>query len=337
MTLIASVSRSSGLERGGDDLKDSAIQEEYRAFIQEKLDDAPDIWQTRGVNDLSKEEAERRAETRDNILILLRKLREGISASKRIDAFAVEAYETSLFLAVISGNHRRISPVVSQITPELYEGIEGPHPNAPLAFTIALLYHLAASFPSQMMYQQQMALFQQGSPSLLPPDSSEYTWIRALAASLRQMNVARFSGLAQPSAIPISEPGELAHALDNLSLGERTTSAALQSPTAAPRDTTIPRSSRALAGDALQAALDMLREKVREHAWDVLRAAYKELSSTADGAPWLARSLVLDVETRSEHEEPGAEDLARWLEGQAQLGRVKRKEGVEGRWLVCKS
>ncbi|KAL1719031.1 hypothetical protein EV715DRAFT_199923 [Schizophyllum commune] len=317
MTLIASVSRSSGLERGGDDLKDHGIQEEYRAFIQGKIDDAPEIWQTRGVHNLSKEEAERRAETRDNILILLRKLREGISASKRSDAFAIEAYETSLFLAVISGNHRRIAPIVSQITPEPYEGIEGPHPHAALAPTIALLYHLAASFPSQAIFQQQLGLFQQGPSSLLPPDSPEYTWIRSLAASLRQMNVARFSRLTAPPAIPLTKPDELARALDDL---------------------------RALAEQALHAALDMLREKVREHAWDVLRTAYKELSSTADGAPWLARSLALDIEPGSVEGEPGSkdeasglQDLARWLEGQAQLGRVKRKEGVEGRWLVCKS
>ncbi|KAI5897165.1 uncharacterized protein SCHCODRAFT_02746014 [Schizophyllum commune H4-8] len=351
MNLIASVSRSSGLERGGDDLKDYAIQEEYRAFIQGKLDDAPEIWQMHGVHKLSTEEAERRAETRDNILILLRKLREGISASKRTDAFAIEVYETSLFLAVISSNHRRISPIVSQITPELYQGIERPHPNATLALTIALLYHLATSFPSQAVYQQQLASFQQGSPSLLPPDSPEYTWIKALAASLRQMNVARFSRLAKPSAIPISAPDELAHALDDLSLGERTTPAAPRSPTATAqsltttpqgpaataRNPTIPRSSRALAENALHAALGMLRERVCDHAWSVLRAAYKELSSTADGAPWLARSLALGGGPDSNDGESGSEELTRWLEEQEQLGRVKRKEGLEGRWLVCKS
>ncbi|KAL1727172.1 hypothetical protein EV714DRAFT_286732 [Schizophyllum commune] len=337
MNLIASVSRSSGLERGGDDLKVYAIQEEYRAFIQGKV----------GIMFFAV----------PYIIYLLQaesnssgKLREGISASKRSDAFAIEAYETSLFLAVISGNHRRISPIVSQITPELYTEIKGPHPNAALAFTIALLYHLATSFPSQAVFQQQLALFQQGSSSLLPPDSSEYTWIRSLAASLRQMNIARFGRLATPPAIPLSfseESDELSRALADLSLGERK----LQNPT-------VPRSSRALAENALHTALDMLREKVREHAWDVLRAAYKELSSTADGAPWLARSLVLDVEPHSKDEKPHSEDgnphskdgkpdsedaysspedLTHWLEGQAQLGRVKRKVGVEGRWLVCKT
>ncbi|KAL1672832.1 hypothetical protein EV122DRAFT_223916 [Schizophyllum commune] len=330
MTLIASVSRSSGLERGGDDLKDYTIQEEYRAFIQGKVDALsihPRPISLTGVHNLSKEEAERRGETRDNILILLRKLREGISASKRSDAFAIEAYETSLFLAVISGNHRRISPIVSQITPELYAGTQGPHPNAALTFTIALLYHLATSFPSQAVFQQQLALFQQGSSSLLPPDSSEYTWIRSLAASLRQMNIARFSRLTAPPALPLSfseESDELSRALADLSLGERK----LQNPTV----------RRALAENALHTALDMLREKVREHAWDVLRAAYKELSSTADGAPWLARSLVLhDGKPDSEDAYSSPEDLTHWLEGQAQLGRVKRKVGVEGRWLVCKT
>ncbi|KAL1702759.1 hypothetical protein EV121DRAFT_281628 [Schizophyllum commune] len=315
MTLIASVSRSSGLERGGDDsLKDHGIQEEYLPTFP-----TSDPYSSG-------------------------KLREGISASKRSDAFAIEAYETSLFLAVISGNHRRISPIVSQITPELYTEIKGPHPNAALAFTIALLYHLAASFPSQAVFQQQLASFQQGSSPLVPLGSPEYAWIRSLAASLRQMNVARFGRLTSPSALPLSESDKLARAVDDLSLGERTASATTQSPTAVCSSTTVPRSSRTLAENALHAALDMLREKVREHAWDVLRAAYKELSSTADGAPWLARSLALDIEPGSVEGEPGSkdeasgsQDLARWLERQAQLGRVKRKEGVEGRWLVCKS
>ncbi|KAL1760177.1 hypothetical protein FB107DRAFT_203350 [Schizophyllum commune] len=341
MNLIASVSRSSGLERGGDEsvvpvdgsasavltvssLKDHAIQEEYRAFIQDKVK----------IYRVSSSPTSNSSSSG--------KLREGISASKRCDAFAIEAYETSLFLAIISGSHRRISPVVSQITPELYGRTEGPHPNAALAFTIALLYHLATSFPSQVVFQQQLALFREGSPSLLPPHSPEYTWIRSLAASLRQMNVARFSRLASPPAIPISDgPDELAAALDHLSLGERATSG---TPTATPRDPSMPRSSRPLADNALHAALDMLREKVREHAWEVLRAAYKELSSTADGAPWLARSLALDVEPHSkdgkpvsEDAYPSPEDLTHWLEGQARLGRVKRKEGVAGRWLVCKS
>ncbi|EAU86223.2 hypothetical protein CC1G_03434 [Coprinopsis cinerea okayama7 len=38
MELMASVSRSSGLERDGDDLKNYNIQQEYREFIQGKLD-----------------------------------------------------------------------------------------------------------------------------------------------------------------------------------------------------------------------------------------------------------------------------------------------------------
>ncbi|KAF8882027.1 hypothetical protein CPB84DRAFT_225698 [Gymnopilus junonius] len=38
MNLMASVSRSSGLEKDGDDLKNYNAQEEYRRFIQEKVD-----------------------------------------------------------------------------------------------------------------------------------------------------------------------------------------------------------------------------------------------------------------------------------------------------------
>jgi len=37
MELIASVSRSSGMEKGGDALKSHNIQEQYRAFVQDKV------------------------------------------------------------------------------------------------------------------------------------------------------------------------------------------------------------------------------------------------------------------------------------------------------------
>ncbi|KAL1742266.1 hypothetical protein HDZ31DRAFT_84255 [Schizophyllum fasciatum] len=278
MNMIASVSRSSGLERGGDDLKDFAIQEEYLAFIQNKT------------------------------IFITGKLREGISASKRSDAFAVEVYETSLFLAITSGDHRRISPIISQVTPALYADTSGPHAHAALALTASLLYHLVTAFPSQMPFQQHLAAV---TGPLLPRDSPSHRWIKALAASLRQRNYARFSRLTSSSEIPFAFDGEaddLGISLGALSLG--------------------PRSSRAMALRALRAVIGMLREKVRSNAWAVLRAAYKELSSTAEGAPWLARALALEQD---------AGVVARWLNAQEVLGRVRRKEGVEGRWLTCTS
>lgn len=301
MNLVASVSRSSGLEKGGDDLKDNAVQEEYREFIRDKIDSAPEVWDTQNLPALPKEELERRDEVRENILILLRKLREGISAAKRSDAFAIEVYETSFFLAVVSRSHRRISPIVSQVHPELYADTPGPHSNADVAFLVSLIYHLAASYPLQTPFQQQLSIV---TGQLLPPASPQHKWIKSIAASLRQSNYTRFYQLTTTSALPLSDD----LSLDALSLR--------------------PQSSRASAEKALSVALDMLQAKVRERAWEILRMAYHELSTAPEGATWLARSLAL---------EPDPETVTRWLDGQSEKGGVKRKENGGERWLTCKN
>ncbi|KAJ7747991.1 hypothetical protein B0H14DRAFT_2984334, partial [Mycena olivaceomarginata] len=79
-------------------LKNFDVQDEYRGFIQEKLDD---IWA----------KYPRTHRCQENVLILfpvtrmewvLGKLREGIISSKRVDQFTLEVYETSLYLALLT-------------------------------------------------------------------------------------------------------------------------------------------------------------------------------------------------------------------------------------------
>jgi hypothetical protein len=113
--------------------------------------------------------------------------------------------------------------------------------------------------------------------------------------------------MAQLSTLP---PDELHTALTALSLS--------------------PKSSSQLAQRAIHHLLDALRIKTREMAWTVIRNAYRELScqpdSQLDTRSWLMHSLSLQSDP----------DLNQWLELESGLGHVRKKEGIEGRWIVCK-
>ena len=82
-------------------------------------------------------------------------------------------------------------------------------------------------------------------------------------------------------------------------------------------------------------AVDSLRAKVRETAWTVMRSAYRELAchvGSMDTRNWLERSLCL----KSTISESFTIPLEQFLDQQSSLGTIRAKEGVEGRWIVCK-
>lgn len=54
------------------------------------------------------------------ILLLVRKLREALVASKRVDGFAVEVYELSAYLAVLCGDVPQLAATVPRLVLELY-------------------------------------------------------------------------------------------------------------------------------------------------------------------------------------------------------------------------
>ncbi|PIL22744.1 transporter [Ganoderma sinense ZZ0214-1] len=125
MELIASVSRSSGLEKDGDALRDPKIQQEYRTFIQGKVDE---YWKRYPLSlDDSRDEtvaaARNRKENEENLLILFRKLREGLLSTNRRDAFALEVYETSLYLSVLFKSPVQTTSALSHLFPDLYISI----------------------------------------------------------------------------------------------------------------------------------------------------------------------------------------------------------------------
>lgn len=96
-----------------------------------------------------------------------------------------------------------------------------------------------------------------------------------------------------------------------------------------------PQSSSNLAKKALFSLVDALRGKAREATWSVIRSAYRELSCHAEAEgtrDWLMRSLAL----YSVFPDASGVSVDEWLEKQTRLGRVRPKEGAEGRWIICK-
>ncbi|KAF7348290.1 Pre-mrna-splicing factor cwc22 [Mycena sanguinolenta] len=303
MEHIASVSRSSGLEKDGDALKNFDVQDEYRAFIQGKLDD---IWAKYPRNSTESEaQTRQRIDAQENVLILFRKLREGILSSQRADQFTLEVYETSLYLGVLFDSPRHISPVI----PALMSYIRLPSTKLDRNYIdpvlVCLLHQLVAAYPSQREFHASLAsvpkaFFGDGSPARV--------WITSLAGCIRTHNYAKIDNLTQTAALPTADTAPSSALLQN----------------------------RELPRKALYHLIASLRSRTREMAWTILRSAYRELSCQVDPQlntrPWLDRSLGL----RSDLPGQCSIGLDEWLERESGLGHVRRKDGVEGRWIVCK-
>ncbi|PPQ68118.1 hypothetical protein CVT26_005739 [Gymnopilus dilepis] len=346
MNLMASVSRSSGLERDGDDLKNYKTQEEYRAFIQEKVDELSRNYPR--TSSESEDRTKQRMDAQENVLILFRKLREGVASSSRRDAFALEVYETSLYLSAIFGSPKQTISIIHHLFPPATSGPSTPFTFSNTATTdmllqpstytvlIALLHHLVVSYPSQSTYFQQIDSIPE---TVLPRTSELAKWLKLLTKALRARNYAKFSVLSQRSSLPLilkdpSAPtselrtSDIEPTLGKLSLANK--------------------SDPAKGLEGVLSLLKALRGKVSETAWTIIRSAYRELScDQASGGTrtWLARSLCLEPiflsgksrELRGREEgEADRVDVETWLEARVTAGHVRRKEGVEGRWIVCK-
>ncbi|KAK7048653.1 Pre-mrna-splicing factor cwc22 [Favolaschia claudopus] len=302
MELIASVSRSSGLQKDGDDLKNLDVQNEYWDYIAGKLND---LWENypRRVPE-SETQTRQRIDVQENVLILFRKLREGIIASRRVDSFALEVYETSLFLAILFDSPRHIGPVIPALTTYFHLPSTQPYPTCAETILVCLLHYLVAAHPSQREFHASLASMPN---AFFPGDSAARIWITSLAGCIRSRNYAKLGKLTQITALP--------------------------------GDDARPESDgpgRPLSRKALYHLVDSLRSKTREMTWIVMRAAYRELfcqvDSHWDTRSWLERSLGLSSKV------PGGHSLAldEWLISERDRGHVREKEGLEGRWIVCK-
>jgi hypothetical protein len=168
---------------------------------------------------------------------------------------------------------------------------------------ISLLHHLVTSYPSQSTYNQHRTQIS------LRNGSKASDWLISLTRSLRMRNYAKFENLSGKKTV-----------LEVIGESESTTTTTANSD---------------LGTRALLFLVDSLRRKAGDSAWDTIRSAYRELScdpTSLGTKTWLRRSLCLD----SVIWDDSSCEIESWLEQKLPLGHVRRKEGVEGRWIICK-
>ncbi|SRR6266550_848622 len=218
--------------------------------------------------------------------------------------FPLQVYETSLFLAIIFESPRHASVIIPHLVPDLYLPCSEHSQHVTFTILASSVHHLLAQYPSQGLFHQHLDSIPH---QLFPKDSKARKWLTSLASCLRKRQYAMFERESRRSTI-----------LRVLCLQEEELGL-----------------SKHLGSLAVLVAVDSLRAKARETAWTVMRSAYRELAchvGSMDTRNWLERSLCL----KSTISESFTIPLEQFLDQQSSLGAVRAKEGVEGRWIVCK-
>ncbi|KDR82449.1 hypothetical protein GALMADRAFT_220457 [Galerina marginata CBS 339.88] len=288
MDLMASVSRSSGLEKDGDEYVSST----NHILAGTRKDNESTLKRT----------------------FLSFSLREGVASSARQDAFALEVYETSLYLSAIFESPKQTISVIPHLFPPRTEHLGSSKLPLPSIHSvlISLLHHIVASYPSQSTYYQQLESI---PTTLLPRKSEASKWLASLTKCLRTRNYAKFAGLSQEASIKFVLVASLSGT--------------------EPKNPLSPRADPDKGLEAVLFLLDALRRKAADTTWNVVRSAYRELScdqASAETKSWLSRTMCL--ESVLDHEL--SVEAEHWLVSKVSAGHVRRKEGVEGRWIVCK-
>ena len=209
-----------------------------------------------------------------------------------------------MLLAIAFGSLRHTSAIVPHLVPDLYLSCPVHGQYVTPAILVSSIHHLLAKYPSQGPFTQHMDSIPH---QLFPKDSAARKWLTSLATCLRKRQYAVFDRETRRSTI-----------LHTLGLQEE-----------------VPGLLEHLGLSAVLAAVDSLRAKARETAWTVMRSAYRELACHVDSTntrSWLERSLCLGSTISEAFTIP----LEQFLDQQKSLGAVRAKEGIEGRWIVCK-
>lgn len=251
-------------------------------------------------------------------------------------------YETSLYLSLIYDLPRHTSAIIPHLLPEVYLSCPPPaspegkaqHLNAPISSLLSVLYHITASYPSQLTASKHLATI---PSSLFPTDSVEYQWVKILSQNLRRRNFYQFERMTRREEIH----------------------KALFAPSASSSDdtqTTSQYPSRPLAKQAIYSIARRLRVQTRQTTWPIIRAAYRELwlsyfiqdpdllqQDVKGTRAWLSDVLCFAERSDSGGYQDGIDrrsdgNLGEWMREQAETGSVRPKEGAgnEGRWVVFK-
>ncbi|KZT42678.1 hypothetical protein SISSUDRAFT_899840 [Sistotremastrum suecicum HHB10207 ss-3] len=311
MQNIPSISRASGLDKDGDTLKDFKVQEEYFKFIAGKIAaywrryPVPNeqAWNWRpALKGAQKEE-------QDNILIQLRKLREGVLSTKRKDAFSITVYEISYLLTIIfQSTFLPVQSSLSHLVEELYPGVSKASPFYPLPMNstpglysgnhrqfitfLDLLNAVVSNFPRLSPFHEILS----GSCHSLPPNTRG--WLSSVASALSHKNYARLSDLTTTESC-------------------RSTLEAVRNPLAS-------YSENDLHGLAFLALRRALRQKGREQAWSVMRVGYREFKHPVDG--WISRMLLFDTQ----------DEVKLWLKSLITEGLLSLKGTTPETYIITK-
>ncbi|KAF8523138.1 hypothetical protein BU17DRAFT_44168 [Hysterangium stoloniferum] len=345
MQFVPSVSRSSGLENGGDVLKRFEVQGEYRSFIETKLEGYWHQYPLEGHVTMKADDSQRHAQS--NISIFFRKLREGLMASQRLDDFALEVYETSLHLSVLFRIPAQTTSIVSQLLPhgpasqglyKSYAELSSPTsladdlaelsikteihareavPSLALTMMICLLNSLTYAFPSQIAYHSQLRWIRASFFGLTSAQMQQpLLWLKSVATALAGNDYARFGLITTPAAVR-----ELLETLQShgSTPGVRVDLSNIKYIT-------------------LLSLIEELRIKMRPTVWKILRTSYRELDTTLD-ADWLLESLGLfpSVTYPNKGTFLNKHHLAdEWLAARGEA-ETKQREGMTSRWILFRS
>ncbi|KZO99360.1 hypothetical protein CALVIDRAFT_561226 [Calocera viscosa TUFC12733] len=300
MERLAMISRSGGSEDANDTLKDYNVQEEFREYIEKHIsaykatNPFPPALNDDGSSSLSPSQRE----TLTNILIMFRKLREGILASRRVDHFAIETYETSARLAVYCQEDKALSSVFGRLVPDLYNAYDEATLTAGLSnlttsaapaatvsarqvpskrdeFTAVYLLHLLhVAYPSQRDFLPRLKALSGQAPAT-------FRLVAATAAHVRRGSFWALSQLVLHSTQPRS--------------------------------------------DLIQRMLIVILAKTRSRTWATLKAAYMQVQ--LDKGNWLCSVLGFEK----------AASVERFMKERAKLGEVVEKEATLPTWTIQKA
>ncbi|KAG8984575.1 hypothetical protein FRB94_006007 [Tulasnella sp. JGI-2019a] len=342
LQLLSSPSRSDGPPKAGEaSLLNIATQNEYRTFIQGKIDAF--VKRFPESTDPTRSRTDQEVELGQNILILFRKLREGVIASKRLDVFAVELYETSACWSILLRDGAQSTSILSQL-PELllnYHALTTTQPSQPSAsprpssdrwawksemVVIYFLHLLRNKWPSQTEFlaalstRPQRRTGSEPSRSIFPTHTSEddtfvgeiRAYLTSLATSIRRANYFALATLLDPKGNEF---------LGSLILARFTSSQ---------DDEHIVK----LRADTLLLSVNYLRELARDEiAWKCMHSAYREVSMREDARSWLSQRLFFT------DGEDGKMAVDTWMEKRVEKGDLTKKEaiqapGTSGSWLM---
>lgn len=248
----------------------------------------------------------------DLLLLEFRKLREGIIASGRKDAFAIEVYETSAKLAILGRN----TPQIGTILPHLVRSLHWPTDAGPL--------HPTGAASSETLAGQMSKLMVEARPSSLPTTPlvtrarfASYYLLHTLLGMRDRAAFSRVLGdLVNFSAAPASV--RIPHAQPHIAFVLRMFQLELAGDYAAfSKVIAEPSKYDKFAWVLIRSSVDSMRE----HAWSVLRGSYLATRHRT----WLARCLMLQSEQELQTflDEKGWKDQVDPADGAVLLKRAK--------------